>query len=156
MWFWQECTTAVHCILSTPVPSTHCKEQKKKQLSINNQHIRVPRWCAFNFAQVLFQCMLGMPSNSGIKAEFKKNVHERVLIFGKKACSPAATSWMQVIHTTHWAIWLCFRWNVARIFSTSSSSTHYRTQSDHRINSQWQTWSWRMMGLWCWVVDMSM
>jgi len=34
-----------------------------KQLLISNQHIRVPRWHAFNFAQVLFRCVLGMPSN---------------------------------------------------------------------------------------------
>ena len=48
-----------------------------------------------------------------------------------------------------------FRWNVARVFSTSSSSTRCRTQSDHRIHSQWQTsWSRRMMGLWCEAVDM--
>jgi len=43
---------------------------ERKQLSISNQHIRVPRWRAFNFAQVPFWCVLGMPSNSVIKSEF--------------------------------------------------------------------------------------
>ena len=43
-----------------------------KQLSISNQHIRVPRRHAFNFAQVPFRCMLVMPSNSVINAEVKK------------------------------------------------------------------------------------
>ena len=33
-----------------------------------------------------------------------------------------------------------FRWNVARVFSTSSSSSGCRTQADHRIYSWWQTW----------------
>ena len=78
-----------------------------------------------------------------------------------------------------------FRRNVARIFSTSSSSTHTlvsrgqtlsarasqraekvwprettHTQADHNINSRWQTCRRRMMGLcsglWCWAVDVSM
>ena len=39
-------------------------KNEPKQLSISNQHIRVPRWRAFNFA---LRCVLGMSSNSGIK-----------------------------------------------------------------------------------------
>ena len=59
----------------------------------------------FNFIQVPFWCVLGMPSNNAII----KNVHSKSIDFwGKKVCSPAgfepATSWMQVSCTTHWAI----------------------------------------------------
>ena len=50
----------------------HAVMNKWKQLSFSNHHSQVPRWHAFNFAQVLFWCMLGMPSNSIIKAELKK------------------------------------------------------------------------------------
>ena len=47
--------------------------------------------------------------------------------------------------------YLCcgFQWNVVQVFSTSLSSTRRRMQSDHHIHSWWQTWSKRMMGLWC-------
>ena len=41
-----------------------------KQLSISNQHIQVPGWRAFNFAKVMFWCVIGMPSNSVVKTEF--------------------------------------------------------------------------------------
>ena len=41
-----------------------------KQLSISNQHIRVPRWHAFNFAQVPLRYVLGMRSNSVVKTDF--------------------------------------------------------------------------------------
>ena len=50
--------TAVLCLLSTPVPSTCCKGQMKADITI----------VEFNFAQVLFRCVLRMPSNSAIKA----------------------------------------------------------------------------------------
>jgi len=83
-----------------------------KQLSFSNHHSRVPRWRAFNFAQVPFWCVLGMPSNRTIKAEFKKVLYAKVLIFEKKICSPAGfkptTSWMQVSCYTNWVIWLWF------------------------------------------------
>jgi len=61
---------------------------EQKQLSISSQHIRVPRRRAFNFAQVLFRCVLVMPSNSVIKAEFLKTFMQKVLIYEKKICSP--------------------------------------------------------------------
>jgi len=59
----------VHCL-----PSIQCLQRtvmnEQKQLSISNRHIRVPSRRAFNFAQVPFRCVLVMPSNSVIKAEF--------------------------------------------------------------------------------------
>jgi len=120
-----------------------------KQLSFSNHHSRVPRWRVFNFAQVSFRCVLGMPRNSVIKAELKKkNVYAKSIDFRKKICSPPGfeptTSWMQVSYSNNWA---GFWWNVARGFSTSSSSTRCRTQSDHCINLRWQTWSRKIMGL---------
>ena len=42
-----------------------------------------------NFTQVPFRCVLGMPSNSVIKAEFKKSVYAKSIYFRKKICSPA-------------------------------------------------------------------
>ena len=36
---------------------------------------------AFNFAQAPFQCVLGMPSNSAIKAVFYKTCMQKVFIF---------------------------------------------------------------------------
>ena len=58
---------------------------EQKQLSISNQQIRVPRRRAFNFAVVPFRCVLVMPSNSVIKAEFKKKTcMQKVLICEKK------------------------------------------------------------------------
>ena len=32
MWFRQEFTTAAHCLLSIPAPSTHCKERTKADI----------------------------------------------------------------------------------------------------------------------------
>ena len=49
-----------------------------------------------------------------------------------------------------------FWWNVARVFSTSSSLSDSRTQADHRIDSRWQTWRRKMIGFWCWAVEMAM
>jgi len=129
-------------------------KNEQRQLSISNQHIRVPRWHAFSFAQVPFWCVLGMPSNSGIKAELKKKntCVQKVLIFDKTAVHqldlnpwpPECKSFALPIE-----LYGCgFQWNVAWVFSNSSSSTHCRMQSDHHINLQWQTWSRRMMGLW--------
>ena len=46
--------------------------------------------------------------------------------------------------------------DLAVVFSTSSSSTRYRTESNHCINSQWQTWSRKITGLRCYAVDMLM
>ena len=54
MWFWQVCTTAVP-VFSLP----HCLQRnvksKQMQMSIPGEHNLVPRWFAFNFAQVLSQ-----------------------------------------------------------------------------------------------------
>ena len=49
-----------------------------------------------------------------------------------------------------------FWWNVAQVFSTSSSSSGCRTQADHRIDLWWQTWRRKMMVFWCYAVDMAM
>ena len=71
----------------------HAVMNERKQLSISNQHIRVPRKHAFNFAQVPFRCVLVMPSNSVINAELKKkNVYAKVLIFETKNLF---TSWIR-------------------------------------------------------------
>jgi len=51
-------------LLSTLVPSTCCKEKKAVIDSQKKQ--------AINFTQVPFRCVLGMPSNSRINAEFQK------------------------------------------------------------------------------------
>jgi len=59
--------TGVPCLPFTPVPSMHCNERTK---AVSNQHIRVPRLRAFNFAQFLLRCVLGMRSNSVVKTEF--------------------------------------------------------------------------------------
>ena len=99
------------CSLSSLYTSAFNIMNEPKQLSISNQHIRVPKWRAFNFAQVLFWCVFGMPSNSAIKAGLKKHACKKYW-FLKKKCSPVgfepATSWMQVSCSTHWAIWLWF------------------------------------------------
>ena len=141
---------AVHCLLSTPCLQCTVKNEQK-QLSISNQHIWVPRWHAFNFAQVPFQCVLGMPVTVVSKLNLKKKCVCIKYWFSKRKKKELFTSQirtqMQVSRTTH----RCgFRWNVARVFSNSSSSTHCRMQPDHCINSRWQTWSRTMMGLWCW------
>jgi len=68
---------------------------ERKQLSISNQHIRVPRWCAFNFAPVQFQCMLGMPSNSDIKVEFQKPYMQKKYWSSEKKLF---TSWIRTHH----------------------------------------------------------
>ena len=101
------------------------------KVSFSNQHIRVPRRRAFNFAQVLFRCMLVMPSNSVINAEFKKNVYAKVLIFEEKKSVHQLDSNPRPPECKSVALPIepygCgFRWNFARVFSTSSSSTHCR------------------------------
>ena len=82
-------------------------------------------------------------------------MYAKVLIFEKKRCLSAGfeptASWMHVSSSTHWAIWLWFFTECFSNFSTFSSSTSYRMQADHRNTLQWQTWSRRMMGLWCYV-----
>jgi len=129
-----------------------CNERKQKQLSISNQHIRVPRRRAFNFTQVPFQCVLVMPSNSVINAEFFKKTCTQKYWFSKKICSQAGfkpTTWMQVSCSTHWAIWLWFSMECCLSF------LHFfvcRTQPDHRINSRWQEDDGFMM-LSSWYVD---
>jgi len=61
-----------------------------------------------------------MPRNTVIKAEFKKkNVYAKSIDFRKKNLF---TTWKSVALTIE--IYGCgFQWNVARVFSTSSSST---------------------------------
>ena len=78
MWFYQECITAVPCLQC----SQHNVKNKQKQILISNQHIWVPRWCAFNFVQILSWCMFGMPSNSGSK--LNNNTCRQKLWFLKK------------------------------------------------------------------------
>ena len=123
-------------------------KNEQKQISISKHHSWVPRWRAFNFAQVLFRCVLEMPSNSAIKAGLLKTCIQKVLIFEKKNL---VNSWIWTHDLKSVALTIepygCgFWWNVARVFSSSSSSTCCRTQSDHRITSWWQTWRGRMMG----------
>ena len=99
--------TAVPCFPSTPVPSICCKGQTK-QLSISNQHVRVSRWSAFNFTQVSFQCVLGMPSNTGNQSWILKKHVCKKYWFSKKNLFTnwiwTTSSWIQVSWTTHWAI----------------------------------------------------
>jgi len=71
-----------------PVVSLHqCLQRavmnKQKQLSISNQHIRVPRWCAFNFAQVPSRSVLILPSNNDAKLTFKKTCLQNIWNFWK-------------------------------------------------------------------------
>ena len=102
--------TSVPCL-----PSTSCLQHavinEPKQLSISNQHFRVPRLRAFNFAQFPLRYVLRMQSNSIVKTEFWKTCLQKYW-YSKKICSPTgfepATSWMQVSCTTNWAIWLWF------------------------------------------------
>ena len=131
----------------------HAVKDKQKQISISNQHIRVPRWCAFKFAQVLFQCVLGMRNNSVVKANSKKHVCKKYWYSKKKTVyhldlnlrPPECKSVALPIE-----LYGCgFQWNVARAFSTSSSSSGCRTQVDHCIDSWWQTWRRTMMDFWC-------
>ena len=117
--------------------------------SNSNHHSRVPRWRAFTFPQLPFQCMLGMPSNSAIKAKFQKRASKSIDFWKKNLF----TSWIQIrdlldASQLHYPLdYVCFgfRWNAAWVFSTSLFSTHCRTQADPRINSWWPTWSRRMM-----------
>ena len=55
---------SLHQCLQRPV------KNKCKQIRLTNHHSRVPRWRAFNFTPVPIWCVLGMQSNSGMKAEF--------------------------------------------------------------------------------------
>ena len=54
-----------------------------KQLSISNQHIRVPRRRAFNFAVVPFRCVLVCQATVLSKLNFK-NVYAKSIDFRKK------------------------------------------------------------------------
>ena len=146
-----------------PVFSLHqCLQRtiksKWKQMSISNQHIWVPRWCVFNFGQVPFWCMLGRPSNNAVKAEFQCKKYNF-----STTTKNLFTTWIWThdllnasqLHYPLSYLRCGFQWNVARVFSTSSSSS-CRMQADHHINSRWQTWSKRIMCLWCYAVDMLM
>ena len=66
-------------------------KNKLKQISISNHHNLVPRWRAFNFTQVPLWCVLGMPSNSAIKARLLKHVCKKYCFSRKKVF----TSWIQ-------------------------------------------------------------
>ena len=66
----------------------HVVKSKQKQIWISNQHIQVPRCNVFNFAQVWLRCVLGIPSNSSIKAEFKKCVCKKYDFEKKRSYSP--------------------------------------------------------------------
>jgi len=124
-----------------------------KQLSISNPHIRVPRRRAFNFIQVPFRCVLVMPSNSVINAEVKKKRVRKSIGFQKKICSPLgfepATSWMQVSCSTLWAIWLWFSMECCSSFLHFFVFNPLQNTILSPHNSRWQTWSRRMMGIWC-------
>ena len=157
-------------MIAGPVfPLHQCQQRavkdEQKQISISNQHIRVARWRVFNFAQVPFQCMLGIRSNSVLNS--KKTCLQNVLIFKKNLF----TIWNRTRNLLNASqsvalpieLYGCsFQWNVARVFSTSSSSSSFRMQADHRIDSQWQTWRRRMMVFdvrqlmcWCWQSQVS-
>ena len=82
---------------------------------------RVPRWRAFNFAQVSFRCVLLMPSNSVIKKKlnFKERVCKSIDFWKKKSVhhrDSTMISWMQVSCSTHWAIRLWFLMECCSIF----------------------------------------
>ena len=148
MWFWHECTTAVPVSLQQYLQRT-----VKNKADINYQ-----LWRAFNFAQVLFWCVLGMSSASGIKTEFKKNnIHAKRYLKEKNwsLCSRIRTCNLlnasQLLYPLSYYCYGFWCWGedcVVRAFYTSLSSTRCRTQADHRINSQWKTSSRNMMGLW--------
>jgi len=120
---------------------------------MNNKAAFNSRWRAFNFTQVSFRCVLVMPSNSVIKAEFLKNVYAKSIDLQKKNVyqldSNLRPSECNSVILPIEPYGCGFRWNVAQVSSTSSSSIYCRMQSDHRINSWWQTWSRKMMGLRC-------
>jgi len=128
--------TAVTCLPSTPVPSARCKGQTKAEMSISNQHFRVPKWRAFNFAQVLFLCVLGMLSDSVKKAD----VYAKSIIFWTKKIVPQLgfelpTSCLNVICFNNCAI--CALWFAMECCSVSSSSTCCRAQTERRMSWWW-------------------
>ena len=88
----------------------HAVMNERKQLSISNQHIRVPRWHAFNFAQS--------------KLNFKKRVCKKYWFSKKKKSvhqldsNPLPPECKSVVPIEPYG---CGFW--AWIFSTSSSST---------------------------------
>ena len=107
---------------------------EQKQLSISNHHSWVPRWRAFNFAQVLFRSLC---LECQVTVLSKLTCMQKVLIL-KKICSTAgfepATSWMPVSCTTNWVI-------DAVVVSVEcclvSFSTFYRGQTEHRMSLRW-------------------
>ena len=133
-----------HLMIAVPpvFPLHQCLQctvkNERKQISISNHHSQFPRWCAFNFAQVLFRCVL-VPSNSAIKAKFKKNLYAKSIDFQKKKKN-LFTSWIQACNLNASQLlyplsYLCcgFRCIFAQVFSTSSSPTRCRMPADHHI-----------------------
>ena len=128
-------------------------KNEQKEIFISNYHSLVLRWHLSNFAEVPFQCMLGMPSNSAIKLNFKKRVCKQYWFSGKKVF----TSWIRSCYLLYACQLLyplsymavVFNEMLFEFFSTSSPSTRCRMQAGYRINLRWQTWRRRMMGLWC-------
>jgi len=118
--FWQECTTAVHRLLPTP----RAVMNEWKQLSFSNHHSRAPRWRAFNF---VLRCVLGMPGN-WIK---KKNLYAKHIDFWKRKSVHQLDSNPRPPECKSVALPIAVVFD--GVFSTSSSSTRCRTQSDHCI-----------------------
>jgi len=104
-WFWQECVFPVFYLHQC---FQHTVMNEPKQLSISNQHIRVPR----------FRCVRMCCQNWILKKRVCKSIDIQKNLF---------TSWIRTRD-------LIVRWNVSPLLHRCT------TQSDHRINSRWQTW----------------
>ena len=95
---------------------------ERKQLSFSNHHSRVPRLCLISLKSrfdVRLECQVIVLS----KLNFKKMCMQKVLIFEKtKICSPAGFEPECKSVALPIEPYGCgFGWNVARVFSTSSS-----------------------------------
>ena len=159
MWFWQAQLLAV---LSPHQYLQRAIKNKQKQILISNQHIWVPRWRAFNFASVPFRCMLGMPSNSGIKTELeKKNKQKKTckqkVWFLREKKNNLSTTYHDLLNASQLLYplgYLCcgfcgmlFRvfstWNF--IFNPLQSKVDYRSYLRKRYTDG-KCW---MLGTWC-------
>ena len=127
---------------------------EQKQLSISNQHIRVPRWRVFKSRfDVCLECEVTVLS----MLNSKKCVCKKYWYSKKKSLDsiPGPPECKSVALPIELSV-LWFRWNVAQVFSTSSSSSSCRTQADCHIDLRWQTWRRKMMGFWRQEVNMVM